>query len=502
MSTFDPVTSTEDWDEQREGPAAKIGDEILERAALCNRIFYEETTAGRWWFTDKTGEWKGRPNSLVDTYLKRCGVNAVRDDKHTNSDLDLAKLHIAQNYSVVYAGPLAGHNKGVQRNNGNPVLVTRSPQIPTPDESISDPYTGWPHLNQLLEGMLGQQDGDDSLDQLPYFLAYIKHSLQCLMDPDPESDTRGLAVVLAGEAGCGKSLLKMIIRQMFGGRECKPYQFMIGQEKFNGDCLGAELWAIDDEQASTDARSRSEFGANIKKVVADDLYRLRGMHRDGASLVFFKRLLICVNREPERLMVLPQLDDDIGGKMSIFLCHSHPMPMKAGSREEKSTFWRTLMVELPGFIHWLLEVWEHPKELLEGRFGAQEFHHPDLCRDLFEMSREHTLMDQLQKVLFADYDSAMDPSGWYRELTASALRDALTAEDAPLTKGEKNHIPLPSFFGKCLAKIEREHPERIRKRRSNGKTTWLVAVDDEVKGHHTEGAIQLIIAARRHKGGN
>jgi len=482
---FDP-SKNEDLDDGREVSAKKIGDEILELATLKNRIFYEKTRAGSWWVLGHDKEWTDLTGPLSDIYFKRCGVDAVRGDKATNSDMDLAKLNVAQNYNVVYAGPLAGHNKGVQINNGNRVLVTRSPQIPAPDGSVSCEI-----LFALIDQMFGPQEKDKT-DQRDYFLAWWRHSLECLLDPVVDSDVKGLAVVLAGEAGCGKSLLKSVIKASFGGRECKPYQFMIGEENFNGDVLGAELWAIDDEQAATDNKSRSSFGASVKKIVADDTYRIRGMNRDGVSLNFFKRLLICVNREPERLMVLPQLDDDIAGKMSIFLCHSNPMPMAAGTREEKSLFWATLMEELPGFIYWMINVWECPAELAVGRFGVKEFHHPDLCRDLFEMSREHTLLNQLTKVLFSNNELG---TLWYVDRTSTLLRDALTAEDAPLTKGEKNHVPLPSFFGKCLTKIAKEHPDRIRRRKSNGRVTWIVTKEDRT----TEEALEMI---RLHRGIN
>lgn len=215
------------------------------------------------------------------------------------------------------------------------------------------------------------------------------------------------------------------------------------------------------------------------------------MQRDGVNLVFFKRLLICVNREPERLIVLPQLDDDIAGKMSIFLCHTAPMPMPAGNRKDKALFWETMMEELPGLIYWLLNTYEPPPELVENvRFGAREFHHPDLCRDLFEMSREHTLLNQLNKVLFSCKDLDVTGPDWFRSLTASQMRDALIDENAPLSKGEKNHIPLPSFFGKCLTKIEREQPDRIRSRKSGGKKTWVIVKE----GREVLDAINLMTA--------
>lgn len=475
--TFDP-TNNENLDENREAVAARDGDKILERVGLKNRVYFEEKgTGGFWWYQNAAGEWIGRNKQLFETYLKRSGVEAVRDDGRKISELDLVLLHIATNCSVVYAGPLAGHKKGVQINNGHRVLVTRSPQIPAPEPGDCDV------IMSLVDQMFGPQFEGDKIDQRPYFLGWWKYSLECLRAE--RKAVGGVCLVLAGEKECGKTLMKELISLSFGGREAKPYRYMTKQENFNGELIGAELWVIDDEQAMNDAKSRSEFGANIKQTVADPKYRIRGMMRDSVILEFFKRLMVCVNREPERLMVLPQLDSDIDDKISVLLAHKHEMPMPTLSPDDKAEFWSQLMMELPRFIYWLLNEYEIRPEFY-GRFGVQHFHHPDLCRDLFEMSRERTLWEQINKVLFRDKaDDAF--ISWRHELASTELRNLLASDDAPLTKSEKNSLPLPNFFGKCLAKIEKEFPERVRLRKSNGKKAWLI-VDEE---HSVNDALDI-----------
>ena len=461
--SVDFATNVADGDELAEGQQLGQVDQILEAAGVRDRVFYEESGNGRWWYQSAKDGWVGRNTKLFESYLKSKGVNGAREDNETQSDLERAVLHVATNLVVQYAGPVAGMQKGVQMNNGQRVLVTRSPEIPplTPGEFST--------ITALVDQMFGPQE-DGGPDQRPYILGWWKHSLECLINN--YDNNSGLAMVLAGEAGCGKSLLKALIRISLGGRECKPYRFMIGQENFNGEFIGAELWAIDDEQSMTDPKSRSEFGANIKKTVADDLYRIRGMMRDGVILKMFKRLLICVNREPERLMVLPQLDDDIADKISILLAHKHPMPMAVASPEDKRLFWSTLMEELPHFLHWLVHEYVIDPQLF-ARFGVKEYHHPDLCGDLFEMSRERVLWEQINKTLFDDVSDLL----WNRKLSASDLRALLTSDDAPLTTREKNSLPSPNWFGKCLSKIAKQYPERIQQRKSHGKRVWWIVAE-------------------------
>lgn len=467
---FDP-TKNENLDENREASAAYVGDKMLDAAGLKKRIFFEERgVAGQWWFQDVTGSWCGFTGKMAETYMKQNGINAVREDNAIMSDLERITLHIATNHRVAYAGPIAGWKKGIQFNNGQRVLVTREPNIiePKPAEDSIERTVIW----DLLQRMFSDKHPDcinEGPDQLPYLLGWWKHALECLADP--RVDHRGICMVLAGEAGCGKSLLKDLISLSMGGRECKPYRFMIGQENFNGEFIGSELWVIDDEQSMTDHKSRSEFGANIKKTVAERTYRIRGMMRDGVVLDMYRRLLICVNREPERLMVLPQLDDDIADKISVLLAHKHAMPMPVGSPEDKRVFWDTLTGELPHFIHWLLNEYTIDPALY-GRFGVTHFHHPTLCSDLFQMSRERVLWEQIKRVM--DFDTLH----WQWSGGTTELRNLMASEDGPLSKKEINDLPAPQWFGKALKKIAQEFPKQCVQKKVAGTNKWFFCADD------------------------
>jgi len=465
---FDP-TKNENLDENREASAAAVGDALLDQAGLKGRIYFEEKgIGGQWWFQDVTRSWCGFTGKMAESYLKQNGIKGAREDSEVMSDLERVTLHIATNHRVAYAGPIAGWKRGIQHNNGNRVLVTREAMIPEPEEGECRT------IMALVDQMFGPCCPDteainEGPDQRPYILGYWQHALRCLLDP--RVDHRGLCMVFAGEAGCGKSLLKDLISLSLGGRECKPYQFMIGQEKFNGEFIGSELWVVDDEQSQTDYKSRSEFGANIKKTVADRMYRIRGMQRDGVVLDMYRRLLICVNREPERLMVLPQLDDDIADKISVLLAHKHPMPMPLENEEQRAAFWLALTSELPCFIHWLLNEYEVPAELqANARFGVTHFHHPQLCSDLFQMSRERVLWEQILRVL----DLKNDAISWENHMGTTELRNLMAdSESSPLSKKEINDLPAPQWFGKALKKIAVEFPGQCVQKKLAGSNKWF-----------------------------
>ena len=156
-----------------------------------------------------------------------------------------------------YAGPVAGWKKGITSNNGQRVLVTREPRLIEPEMG------NFPTIYALLNNMFGEgtsEQKNDGENQLPYLLGWWKHALECLNAK--YEDNRGLCMVFAGEAGCGKTLLKDLISISLGGRECKPYRFMIGLDNFNGEFIGSELWVVDDEQASV----RAEIDLSLARI--------------------------------------------------------------------------------------------------------------------------------------------------------------------------------------------------------------------------------------------
>ena len=86
---------------------------------------------------------------------------------------------------------------------------------------------------------------------------------------------------------------------------------MIGEDNFNRTLSESPLWTVDDAAASTKGEDRGELGAQIKQIVANSALSFRGMHQEAVTLNPFRRLFFCLNIEPDRLLVLPPMDDDI-----------------------------------------------------------------------------------------------------------------------------------------------------------------------------------------------
>lgn len=462
-------------DELMDNTFPRIGADLLERSGLSGRVFFDEASK-LFYFQNEADEWVGRDKTSFATYMKHHGYCPVVRHKESEkiSELEHVLGHISFNCAVQYAGAIAGFKKGLIENNGQRVLVTREARILPPSAGE------WPILEELFTAIFGHGSPDTANpgpDQLPYLYGTWKHALECLNEKF--LDKRILCLALAGSAGSGKSLVKDLISTSLGGRECKPYDFMIGNENFNGDFIGSELWVMDDEQGGDTAmKARLTFGANLKKAVADRFYRIRGMMRDGVVLEMFRFPLICLNREPDRLKVLPPLDDDIADKISVLLAHKHPMPMPVGTPAEKAAFWSTLMEELPHFVHYLLNEHTIPSEDY-GRFGMKHFHHPDLCSDLFQVSREREFWVQVTRVLKSEVFSTDDICGptWYWCGGASDLHELMSSESSPLTRNEINNLPWSSTLGRSLKKVGKEFPDRIIQKKIQGSQRWFITAE-------------------------
>ncbi len=357
----------------KDDPDAVSGDGL----DTAEKSIYFDKGSKKFWFQGLHGEWIGYDKQFAQLYLKQFkALSGAASKEHKISDMERELLRVAMEDYVSYAGPLAGWKKGFYNTGGDRILVTRSP-------SMIEPVEGeWPVLNSIFEAVLGGKDAPEDnehaalIDQRPFFFAWWKFGLQCLRECYPD---RGLAMVLAGEAGSGKTLVKQLVNQSFGGREVYPYSFMIGRDNFNAEMLEAELWTVDDETADTSIQARTKFGAEIKKITANSAMRFRGMMREAVTLNTFKRLFICVNREPDRLMVLPPMDDDVRGKICMLLAYNSKLfaGIEQNSPEQKRILSETIERELPHFLHWLLFTFA-PGDELNGRFGSREFHHPEL----------------------------------------------------------------------------------------------------------------------------
>jgi hypothetical protein len=259
-----------------------------------------------------------------------------------------------------------------------------------------------------------------------------------------------------------------ILRAIYGGRSAGAYDWLSGRTNFNLACAGAELLVVDDKAGSSDPRARATLAASLKSGLFAGDVRIEGKHKNAFDCRPWWRLVFALNDEPENLLVLPPLTEDVLDKITLLRCHRFPLPMPAHTLAEKAAFMRALLDEIPAFLHWLTD-WEIPAELREERCGVTFYHHPALVDGLQALAPEFQLWQHIQDA--ADAGRLELPC----KLIAAEIQRIVTVPDAPNCHAARRLLDWPAACGAYLARLAASHPERVRKAgKRQGIEQWEV----------------------------
>jgi hypothetical protein len=388
--------------------------------------------------------------SLNESQFKRVlrfrGLNAEFIRGRPYSQLDIVIRSLQQNRYVNYVGSLAGRDCGYYLENEIPFLVTTSPKI-------IEPASGqWPTLGALFNNLFWGADEPWGNEQKNAFYGWLSVAYKALR---ARKFQPGQALAMAGTVEAGKSLTQKLITAILGGRAAKAVLFLQGRTDFNSELFGAEHLMLEDENASTAYAARTAFSSSIKSITSNQLQPCHGKGRDIINLSPWWRVTISLNDRPERMLVLPSLDDDIAGKIILLRATAHKMPMAAETPEEKGKFWDQLTGELPAFLYWLVNEYEIPAEWRNTRFGVKEWHHPTLLGELEELSPAIRLLELIDRLKPWGKVSAQ----W--EGSAAELR-SLLLKDATLRRDAEALLSWTNACGQYLSDLARIRGTRVK----------------------------------------
>lgn len=359
--------------------------------------------------------------------------------------------------SVDYAGPLAGYPVGpMQTSDGSTVLVTSAARVPAPDR---DAGPGW------LGNVLCQLMGEDP-DATKRLFLWLRHAYTSLRD---HTFAPGQMLCLAGPAGCGKTFGQVAIAELLGGRSAKAFEWMMGKSGFNGELAGAETWVIDDDDSQTDAKSRRSFGNAVKRCTVSGSLRIRKMHSEAVNLTTFRRIVLCVNDEPENLSILPVLDDSIKDKLMLFRCHHAEL-----LGEDRLENMRLLRASLPGFVAGLLAM-RVPVALKDKRCGVASWHDAELLAALGDLSPEVRLCNIIDEVVFARDPKGVRVEHWIGP--AEQLEKLL--RHSPFGFAVEKLLSFSSACGVYLSRLSGRMPERFAFTTVRGRKRWRICAPAE-----------------------
>lgn len=460
--------------EQRQAtPEQKDEKAIIERWNLLispaiEPFFYDQ--AGKTYFYDTGADYVAMNGGDAKSRLCILGLEKRRDQSLGYSVIDFAMDRIRIEKYFHFAGDLAGKRRGFYEIGENKrVLVLNSPNIiePSPGD--------WSTIHKLINDLMGINDKENvhSRDQKRFLLSWIKVAYETLR---AEGNRPGQVLILAGPPACGKTLLKLLICEILGGRMGSPYEFLRDNSRFNEDLAGTELLAVDDVQGSPDLRVRRAVSGKIKEMLFSGWYRIEPKGGKAFSFSPFWRMIMCVNDEPEDLLVLPPLSNGIEDKLAMLKCSRFAPEFPIYTDEEKRKFFAQLISEIPAFLHAITGD-SIEESYREARCGVKAFQNPELVAALGSIAPETLLLALIDEHVAVLPGTIAFP--W--TVTAQDLRRALTDGDAP--RNREAHAMLdkyPSTCGSLLGKLAARTPERVRKgKMMHGVQRWDIYPDPE-----------------------
>lgn len=409
------------------------------------QLFFDQRGGGFWLCARR--RFLALDKSSVNLHLRLSGLSK---DKFVGPLNELEKAIVVAQLErcLDYAGPLAGHRRGLLAlSDGRSILVTAEPNASVFERSKAKPDC--PGLETFFGELFGPV-------QLPYVLAWLKFSRASLRAGDFRP---GHLMVLAGPSNCGKSLFQSLVTEWLGGRSAKPYRYMSGESPFNSDLAESEHLMIEDEHGGSDIRTRRKFGCSLKDMTVNREMSVHGKGKQAIQLPTFRRITLSVNDEPENLMILPPMDGSIADKVLLLHC------ARASVNPDRLKCWAQLAGELPALAAYL-EAWKLPRGMAEPRFGFRSYHAPQLLALLSDISPETRLLNLVDSVLFSER-KCEEWDGTALELERQLLNSAFKFAVEKL-------LYFSSAAGVYLQRLAQQYPERFHFRKNRGKTIWTV----------------------------
>jgi hypothetical protein len=307
---------------------------------------------------------------------------------------------------------------------------------------------------------------DGNEDQFWTVFAHLKvaqETLRGLLKPNTTVQKRnvqsGQAMALVGPKDGGKSLfLAKVIAPLIGGRMVDAFKaFTADSDGFNGELLNGEVWHIDDQEHSTDIRTRRRLAAHLKSKLFGAAVAFHPKHKTPITIKPFARLFICCNSTPENLTVLPPITDDISDKIHLILCNKAEIPMPLNSEEDRQLLLEQLAKEIP-YLAGELRRWVIPEKFRSKRTGVLTYINPWIETQLRKQSPEA----QLAELIIAAMNSGViDKNVW--EGSSRELKDVLTGESFIARRDATNLLGgWNAATGTYLSRLAANREEYVR----------------------------------------
>jgi hypothetical protein len=293
----------------------------------------------------------------------------------------------------------------------------------------------------------------------------------------------GQLLALGGPAACGKTFLqRFVITPLLGGRAADPWRYMIEATNFNEDLAYAEHLPMGDKKGSFNHAVRKAMAAQIKEFCVESEMSIHGKNKIAVRFPTFRRLSLSFNDEPEHVVIIPPIDADMKGKITILRCQHATMDKDFAVNE------RRFSSELPALAKYLSN-YKIPKHLRDDRFGVIGWQHPYFLQILNESAPEMQLLELIEEVIFAacakckgsgEFNGtgcgACDGHGegldFWRGSSESLKVELLQSKHQDTVRRLLDWTP--AACGMALDKLKRKFPDRFDRKTNTGRAVWII----------------------------
>lgn len=323
------------------------------------------------------------------------------------SILKVARRHIYKYGRVAGAAPFVFRPTGVFSFMGRRTLNTYFNRVIQPHPTPCRWPDDFPFIAPILDNLF------DPKNQLYHFLAWWKYAYTAALREIPMP---GQNIFILGEKELGKTLVnrEMVGRSLGGHVDASSY--LIKGDAFNSEMFEAPLWSIDDETASENESSRLNFGAMLKKSVANHTFKYNKKFEAATMLEWMGRICVTLNLDYVSSRLLGSMDNTSKDKTCLFRC-TH-IPFKFPARELVIPM---IERDLPKICRYLLD-WTPPDFVIPHvRYGYQSYHEPTLLDKAHQGGKAAPFKELLIESLLLYFENNPNVTEW-RGTTTQLIR--------------------------------------------------------------------------------
>ena len=360
-------------------------------------------------------------------------------------------LSVRNDRKIAGAGEFAGFNPGVMVFQGSKLLCTQR------NKFIAPKAGSWEGIRRFITNLISEE-------QLPYFMGWHADAVRSTYAGEWK---RTQMLVLSGGPGCGKSFWQVRVLTGIWGTSADPYDYMSGRSTFNDSLMTGVHLQMSDVGGGKDDEARRQFGAWVKKFVAEPEKTIHQKGKAAFKVPLNQRVSLAINAEDGDICVLPPLDSGMLDKVSIFKCEYAALPKLLGVKD-MSEFEKVVADELPAFVHYLLHEHVTPHKLLDS--NGQTLHWCD--PSIKEVLESHDTSDLLLEL----FDNAWFSDGKRNPVERTALQmysELKTSNSDMLNSVVKNAYGLGRGLSRLSGAASGSHT-RISSRVLKGRRVWRI----------------------------